>query len=428
MILRDPVHGLIAFETDEARIIPRLLETREVQRLRRIRQLGLTSLAFPGAEHSRFAHALGATHVMMRLLSRLRECEGDLPAAHRIRGEHAHAALAASLLHDLGHGPFSHLFEDALPDAPRHEEWTRRIVLDERSEVHRVLAAESKDLPERVARLVKGEHELRYLARAVSGTLDVDRCDYLLRDAHATGVRYGEYDLDWLLRSLRFAPVEHDGEAPGLAIDGAKGIVSIEEFILARLFMFQQVYFHKSTRAAEWMIRAIFRRALACIREGMSLPAVPPALATMAAGGEASLGDYLELDDATLSTAMHAWERSGDPVLADLSTRLRARALFKTLEIEDHSEASLAHALDTAREIASEASLDPDLYVGLDVAENTPFSDDDDPLTVVYANGVTRKPGDVSFLLGRLRGERLVRIRLIFAEELRDRVTRTLGT
>jgi len=425
LILRDPVHGLIAFESDEDAIVPRLLETAEVQRLRRIKQLGVTSLAFPGAEHTRFAHAIGAAHVMKRLIRRLRECEGDLPAWQRISADRAREALAAAFLHDVGHGPLSHLFEDALPNAPRHEEWTSRIVLDPASEVHRVLAAESKDLPARVAELVHGRHELPYLASAVSGTFDVDRCDYLLRDAHATGVRYGEYDLDWLFRSLRFAPTQPE-HPPALAIDGAKGLVSIEEFILARLFMFQQVYFHKSTRAAEWMIRAILRRAGALLRDGVSLPSTPAALSKMASFGEASLSEYLELDDVQLWTAMRAWESSRDPILSDLTQRLRSRALFKTAEVEPGEPAE--RALEIAREIAQNASLDPDLYVGIDIAETIPFSEGDDPLVVVYANGVTRKPGDVSFLLGRLRGERLVRARLIFAKELRDPITRALGT
>jgi len=120
MILRDPVHGLIAFETAENAIVPRLLATAEVQRLRRIRQLGLTSLAYPGAEHTRFAHALGAAHVMQLFLARLRQIDGELPFWQRVTSEQAGDAIAAALLHDVGHGPFSHLFEVALPDAPHH--------------------------------------------------------------------------------------------------------------------------------------------------------------------------------------------------------------------------------------------------------------------------------------------------------------------
>lgn len=426
MILRDPVHGLIAFEREEDQVVPALLEAAEVQRLRRIQQLGVTSLAFPGATHSRFAHAIGSAFVMKRLISRLRECEGDLPPSQRISSDRAREAMAAALLHDIGHGPLSHLFEGALPGSSDHEAWTIRILLDGGSEVHRILEGFSRDLPQRVADLVRGQHELRYLARAVSGTLDVDRCDYLLRDAHATGVRYGEYDLDWLLRSLRLAEVTNGAAEYALAIDGEKGLVAIEEFILARLFMFQQVYFHKSTRAAEWMIRAILRRAGELVRNGVKLPAMPPAVEELAIGREPPLSDYLELDDSSLWAAMHAWERSEDRALSDLTQRIRARSLFKTLELDAEEPRASEEALRIAREIASSASLDPDLYVGIDIAENTPFSEAEDPLTIVYSSGMTKRPGDVSFLLGRLRGERLLRARLIFAPELREPIMRAL--
>src|SRR5690242_6759676 len=300
MILRDPVHGLVAFESEESSIVIRLLGTKEVQRLRRIRQLGLTSFAFPGAEHTRFSHAIGAAHVMQLFVARLRQIDRDLPFWQRVTSERARDAIAAALLHDLGHGPLSHLFEDALPGALRHEIWTERILLDPASEVHKVLAADDPYLPQRVADLVAGKHPLPYLARAVSGTFDVDRCDYLLRDAHATGVRYGEFDLPWLLRSLRFDDGASASQGPRLAIDGLKGVSAIEAFLLARHFMFQQVYFHKSTRAAEWMIGAILRRALGLVRDGVRLPMLPAALATAAAGEMPSLGDYLELDDQLL--------------------------------------------------------------------------------------------------------------------------------
>src|SRR5271166_2176299 len=124
MILRDPVHGLVAFESDEEEIVERLMDTPEVQRLRRVRQLGVTSLAFPGAEHSRFAHAIGAAFVMKLLLARLRAIHEDLPESERMTEERGRQALAAAFLHDLGHGPLSHLFEDAIPGTPAHETWT----------------------------------------------------------------------------------------------------------------------------------------------------------------------------------------------------------------------------------------------------------------------------------------------------------------
>ncbi|MEJ7735754.1 MAG: HD domain-containing protein [Polyangiaceae bacterium] len=461
MILRDPVHGIVAFEREEEAIVVRLLACKEVQRLRRIRQLGLTSFAFPGAEHTRFAHAVGAARVMQMLLEQLRRVDAELPFWQRVTSERARDALAAALLHDLGHGPLSHLFEQALPwptaatppppatdggatsapatadghgapgDPGHHEWWTERILLDPASDVHRVLATDDPQLPHRVARLIHGEHDLPYLAKAVSGTFDVDRCDYLLRDAHATGVRYGEYDLPWLLRSFRLVG---DGDrGPRLCIDGTKGTSAIEAFVLARHFMFQQVYFHKSTRAAEWMIGAILRRAVKLLEDGARLPSTPAALESVAAGDTPTLEQYLDLDDQTLLGALRAWEDVKDPVLSDLCKRLRSRSIFKAVELwprrpgdaraaaADQAVASgddTQWALATARGVAEEAGLDPDVYVGLDVATDVPYADDES-LSVVFPRGRARRPAEVSFLLQRLRNEAVTRVRIIFAPELR---------
>ncbi len=436
MILRDAIHGLVAFESDEELVIPRLMDTPEMQRLRRIRQLGVASVAFPGAEHTRFAHAVGTAHVMKLLLARLRQIHGELPFWQQVTSERAQDALAAAFLHDAGHGPLSHLFEDAVPGTAHHEEWTERIVLDPSTGVNRVLVSIDPYMPERVAALVRGEHPLPYLARAVSGIVDVDRCDYLLRDAHSTGVRYGVFDLDWLFRSLRFQPIEAGhasasmSMAPGLAIDGAKGLPAIEAFILARLFMFQQVYLHKATRSAEWMIRTVLRHASALIKDGHRLAGTPRGIELTAHGSPPSLTDYLELDDAVLTVSMHAWESAHDPALKDLCQRVRARRLFKTYEL--HGEQALPdgreHALNIARDVAKSHGLDPDLYVGLDVASDTPFGGEAEPLMVVYAKGPARPLSDVSFLLARLAGQELSRVRLIVAPELRDAITTALAT
>lgn len=429
MILRDAVHGLISFEAEEERVIPQLMDTPEVQRLRRIRQLGVASYAFPGAEHTRFAHAIGAGHVMKLFLARLRQIHGELPFWQQVTSERAQEALAAAFLHDVGHGPLSHLFEDAIAGSSHHEEWTERIVLDPSTGVNKVLAGVDPSLPERVAALVRGENELPYLARAVSGTLDVDRCDYLLRDAHSTGVRYGVFDLDWLFRSLRFAPAER-GEAPGLAIDGAKGLPAIEAFILGRLFMFQQVYLHKATRAAEWMIRTVLAHASAVVADGTRLVGTPRAIELAAHGQAPSLADYLELDDAVLSVAMRAWEDAKDQSLGDIARRVRLRELFKTYELfgEQALPEGRERALAVAQDIARSRGLDPDLYIGLDVAADTPFGGEAEPLMVVFAKGPARPLSDVSFLLARLAGQVMSRVRLIVAPELRDEIADALST
>ncbi|HVU03320.1 MAG TPA: HD domain-containing protein [Polyangiaceae bacterium] len=430
MILRDPVHGLVSFEADEYSIIPRLLDTREVQRLRRIRQLGLTALAYPGAEHTRFSHAIGAAHVMTRFIRRLQEIHEGLPFWQRVTTERARDAVAAALLHDAGHGPFSHLFEEAMPDAPRHEEWTSRIVMDPSTEVNRVLRESDPGLPARVNELVHGRHRLSYLARTVSGTFDVDRCDYLLRDAHSTGVEYGKFDLDWLLRSLRFGEQPDDGEAPVLAIDGAKGLPAIESFILARLFMFQHVYFHKASRASEWMLSRLLGRVCRLLEGGARLPLVPRAVEAIAQTGDSDLSDYLDLDDSSLFTAMAAWQHVQDPILSDFSRRLYGRKLFKTIELYgEHREPAARHAaLEKARDIARRAGFDADVYVGLDVASDVPFDDSKDSLRVVFPNGQSRRPAEVSLLLGRLDGERIQRVRLIFPPELREELNRVFDS
>jgi HD superfamily phosphohydrolase len=429
MILRDPVHGLVSFESDEQKIVVQLLEAREVQRLRRIRQLGLASLAYPGADHTRFSHAVGAAHVMGRFVGRLRAIHGDLPFWQRLTSERARDGLAAALLHDVGHGPFSHLFEEAMPQSPRHEEWTARIVLDPSTDVHRILTAHDPALPARVVALVHGQHELPYLARTVSGTFDVDRCDYLLRDAHFTGVSYGRFDLDWLIRSLRLGSSRDDGEGPTLAVDGLKGLPAIESFILARLFMFQQVYFHKASRASELLLSRVLTRASELMQNGTRIAGAPPALEALARSEEVSLGAYLGLDDAVMWATIGAFRDGRDPLLSDLAGRLIERRLFKALELygEHATPEGNARCLEVARDVAKTAGFDPDVYVGLDAPTLVPFDDSNDPLTVIFPDGSEQKPGDVSFILGRLRGQTLQRPRLLFPEELRGEINRALG-
>lgn len=426
MILRDPVHGLVAFEGDEERIALALVDTREVQRLRRVRQLGLTSLVFPGAEHSRFAHALGAAHVMSRLQDRVRHVQGDIPVEDRLDTRRARDAFAAALLHDLGHGPYSHLFEEVVPDARPHEEWTVTILLDPSTDVHRALRAIDPEMPMRVADLISGRHELPWLASTVSSVLDVDRCDYLLRDSHMTGVRYGIYDLEWLLRALTFGErVDSEGARQlVLAIEGRKGLPPIEGFFLARHFMYQQVYHHKATRAAECLIRAVLRRIRTRVRDGAPPGVFPPALVRAALGEAPSLGDYLDLDDAILSTALAACEKDADGVLADLARRFRARVLPKTIPLPEaiEREVDWLEAHERAREVARQAGYDPDLYVWLDVADDVPYFDEgpDDGLWVVLRHHPLQRLGDISFALEKLRNQRIVRPRLCFAPELRD--------
>jgi uncharacterized protein len=430
MILRDPVHGLVAFEGERERVIQALFATTELQRLRRVRQLGLASLVFPGAEHSRFAHAIGTAHVMGRLLDRIAGVEPMLPPPERLDPLARMEALAASLLHDLGHGPFSHLYEDVLPSALRHEDWTEQLILSEDTEVHRALEQLSAGSARSVARLVRGEHRLGYLGHAVSGTLDVDRCDYLLRDSHMTGVRYGIYDLDWLLRALTFGELRQgDGSTQYvLAIEGRKGLPPIEGFFLARNFMYQQVYHHKAVRAAEVLVRGIFARAVELLRDGTQLAPVPAALVRGARGETTRLPEYLALDDHTLMSCIASWQTNADTQLADLCQRFMRRALPKTLPLPDRAECEplWQSCYEVAAAIAERHGFRSELYVWLDVPNDVPYAESNGSRSSALWVSLRHRPmarlGDVSFLLRELRNKRAVRPRLVFPAELRDEI------
>ena len=423
MLLRDPVHGLVNFEGRDERIVEALLGTREVQRLRRVRQLGLASLVYPGGEHSRFAHALGAAHVMVRLLARMRARAHELPLEARLDREGEDDALAAALLHDLGHGPFSHLFEEVLPGAKHHEEWTAEVILDSSTDVHRALEGLSRGMAERVAGLLGGHHRLPYLARAVSGTFDVDRADYLLRDSHMTGVRYGLYDLDWLLEAFSFGQVSGEWV---LAIEGRKGLPSVESFFLGRYYMYQQVYHHKATRAAESLVRALFARLAELVRDGTAPDALPEAIRAAAAGESIALGDYFDLDDATLLSSIDAWTRGEDALLAELSMCVRERRLPKTVPLPEGRPEVWSEALRRATEVATRAGMRGDLHVRLDVAADVPYEEpvDESPegLWVLIRHRPMRRLGDASFLLHELRNKRIERPRLVVPGEIRDSV------
>lgn len=431
MILRDPVHGLVAFEGPAEKVVTTLLATRELQRLRHVRQLGFTSMVFPGAEHTRFAHSVGSAHVMVRFLARLRSVQAVLPAELRLDVEAEMDAIAGALLHDLGHGPFSHLWEGLLPRAPHHEQWTTDILCDESTDVYQALTALSAGMPERIAELIRGRHRLGYLARAVSGALDVDRFDYLLRDSHMTGVRYGIYDLDWLLQALTFAelPCGTTGAVTWVvAVEGRKGLPPMEGFFLARQFMYQQVYHHKATRAADVLMRAILLRLSQLVLDGQAPAHTPQAVLKAIRGEPVAVGSYLQLDDPRMLTCMRDWAQGSDKVLADLTGRLFARRLPKTLPLpEGSAHAQLREAMHSAAvPVVAAAGFDTTLYLWLDGPSDVPYREPEgdvpEGLWVQLKHQPLRRLGEISFLLRELRNKAIERPRLIFPAEARAEV------
>ena len=243
--VRDPVHGFIRADPLEAALIG----CRPMQRLRSIRQLGLANLIFPGAEHSRFSHALGAMHLAGRVYDALaQEAPEILPAAPTCWERRA--VRAAALLHDVGHAPFSHTAEDRFEDGIDHEEMTRRLL--NLADVREAFDAHGDGLtPEQVRDLLEGDAEgpRRLLYQIVSGELDVDKMDYLLRDSLFCGVEYGKFDLERLLDTM--VPIrDPETDAWGVGVREG-GVHALEALVLARYYMFTQVYFNATGKVLE---------------------------------------------------------------------------------------------------------------------------------------------------------------------------------
>jgi HD superfamily phosphohydrolase len=347
---RDPVHDYISFRGSSAtdRLLLDLVETREVQRLRRVRQLGLAHLVFPGAEHSRFPHALGVMQVAREMLDALARNE---PRLRR----HGTVLLAAALLHDVGHGPLSHAFEPL--SGSRHERWSAAIVRDGGTEVHRALRRFSRDLPGKVDALLSGSYApARLLGDVVSSQLDADRLDYLQRDVLATGVRHGRFDLRRILLFL----LPGDGR---VLVDG-RAVAAVEGYVIARAHMYEHVYYHKTVRAAESMLRAAVARA----RAAGAMEGLAPGLRATLAGRRPRLADYLAMDDGDFTTALKLWARDADPGLASLAGGLLHRRLLKSVEIPDALAFGKRYpgVLADARALLRRRGLDPDSDLVLD--------------------------------------------------------------
>ena len=416
-VFRDPVHGLIELVGAE-RDLGRLLETRPMQRLRRLHQMGFAHLVYPGAEHSRFGHALGAFHVARRVAAKL---ELDPAVARHV--------MIAALLHDVGHGPFSHSWEQVAGDVD-HESWGQRIVRED-PELGGALEALEPGLPATLCGFWSKSYRPRFARKLVSSQLDVDRLDYLLRDGHYSGAGYATFDLEWILHALQIQQV-HEGDDPDdLVVDYRRGMYAVEQYLFARSYMYAQVYHHKTVRAAEWM----FVQVMARFRELAAAGAEPAGLepmATLARGGALSVPDYLWLDDLSVTAAIDRFAGRGssgeagaatDPILRDLSARLVSRRLFKTIELGDDpaiADRITGPALEAARAVFGEAARH---YVHIDRAEQIGYrAAADEELHVVG------HPVHGTVTLGRLLedlalGRPLSTLRLVCAPELVDRLT-----
>ncbi|MCY9517278.1 HD domain-containing protein [Paenibacillus apiarius] len=314
-VFKDPVHNYVHVQD---RTIWDLINTKEFQRLRRIRQLGTSYLTFHGAEHSRFSHSLGVYEITRRIISQFeRNGYEDWPQEQRL------VALCAALLHDVGHGPFSHSIEEAF--GMFHEDWTCRIILED-SEIHQVLSRIDPAFPEQVAAVIQKTYNYPIVVNLVSGPLDADRMDYLLRDAYFTGVNYGTFDIDRILRLVR--PYKER------IVVKESGMHAVEHYLLSRYEMYWQVYFHPVTRSSEMVLRHIFKRAKELYLQGYSFRYFLEPLDALFEG-TMTTAHYVQLDEAFVQTAFMQWMNEQDKLLADLCQRFIERKLYKYIEVDE---------------------------------------------------------------------------------------------
>jgi HD superfamily phosphohydrolase len=311
-IINDPVYGFISIPTE---LIFDLIEHPYFQRLRYIKQLGMTHLVYPGALHTRFHHALGAMHLMGLAIETLR-AKGHLITEHE-----EEAVTIAILLHDIGHGPFSHALEETIVEGISHEDISTQLMNKLNVQFHGRLSI--------AIEIFNGKYPKRFLHELVSGQLDMDRMDYLNRDSFFTGVSEGVISFDRIIKMLNVVD-DH------IAVE-EKGIYSIEKFLIARRLMYWQVYLHKTVIAAEQLLGKILKRARELALSGKKLFATPALdhflVRTISKDEFINEGHHIEtfatLDDTDIMSAIKVWAECADPVLSQLCRMMMRRNLYQ---------------------------------------------------------------------------------------------------
>ncbi|MFO9689828.1 HD domain-containing protein [Weissella confusa] len=332
-VFRDPVHNFIRVQDQ---VILDLIGTSEFQRLRRIKQLGVASAVFHGAEHSRFSHSLGVYEIARQFADHLEKFyptqepgDGLWDPSERL------LLLTSALLHDLGHGPYSHTFEHIFNTD--HESYTQQIILSPETEINQVLRQVAPDFPAKVASVIGKTYENPQVVQLISSQIDADRMDYLLRDAYYSGATYGEFDL------ARIIHVMHPYKG-GIAFD-QKGMYAVEDYVVSRYQMYVQVYFHPVSRSFEVLLQHLLERAKFLYDESktdsrISTSFISPALMPLFAG-DFTLAQYLMLDDSVMLANISEWRLADDAILADLATRFLDRKPLKSILIEDSARGLL---------------------------------------------------------------------------------------
>ncbi|VTT02839.1 HD domain-containing protein [Streptococcus gordonii] len=402
-VFRDPVHTYIHVDHQ---VIYDLINTKEFQRLRRIKQLGTSGYTFHGGEHSRFSHCLGAYEIARRITKIFDEKYLQTWDNHE-----SLLVMVTALLHDVGHGAYSHSFE-RLFDTD-HEEITRQIITSPETEINRVLTQVSPDFPEKVASVINHTYPNKQVVQLISSQIDVDRMDYLLRDSFYTGASYGQFDLTRILRVIR--PVEN-----GIAFQ-RNGMHAVEDYVVSRYQMYMQVYFHPASRAMEVLLQNLLKRAKFLYEDQkdffkLTSPNLLPFFEK-----RFSLQDYLALDDGVMNTYFQSWMTSPDTILSDLAQRYVNRKVFKSMIFSEENEKHL----DILRQLVKQVGFEPDYYTAIHRNFDLPYDfyrpDVEKPRTqieIIQKDGSLAELSSLSPIVQSLTGTRQGDNRFYFPKEM----------
>lgn len=373
-IINDPVHGIITIPNA---LIYSIIQHRFFQRLRKISQNGLTELVYPGAKHSRFNHALGCMHLMQKSIEVLKEKGVEISA------EEEKGAYVAILLHDLGHGPFSHSLEYSIIDGSHHEEISLQMMEELNREFNGELTL--------AISIFTGQYPRKFLSQLVSSQLDVDRLDYLKRDSFFTGVVEGNINPERIISMMNVKNNE-------LVID-AKGISSVEKFLMARIFMYNNVYLHKTSFSAENYLIQVLRRAKELTRQGEDLFATS-AFKYFLEGKESGrlskhgLELFAQLDDSDVLSAIKEWQFHQDIILSTLAQAIVERRLPKSeVKIQKNPESKIRKEEERIKKLLGID--DASYFVQQSEIKITPYQTDKHPILIAFKNGNVEEIVDV---------------------------------
>ena len=420
-IVRDPIHDFISLSDYE--FIQKLVDTEYFQRLRRLFQLGVSAFVYPTATHNRLSHSLGAMELFGRIFDNLhKHDESETITNLRKIGK------ATILLHDIGHGPLSHVSEKIF--GFKHVDLTVEIL--QNTEIKDILGQSEINVGD-VVKIIKNTSspEHNYISQLVSSELDVDRLDYLTRDAYFTGVSFGRIDLERIVRTLEI--YKGGGDIDGYVVSSNKGLEAIESYVLGRHLMHQGVYYHKTTRGFERLIESAFKRAKSLAQDNKL--EFPKEFEFLKNDNGLSVNDLVELDDYVVYNLIKQWRKQEDDTLNKLATRIITRKPLKSIE-----PVQFIQFIDNQEKIRDELNdkgFDPDYYLLYDESIETPYSPyspkgADDKTTVmtnIFVLNKNNEPEEISQLskVVKILAEVQSNFRIYIPEECKSQTLSILG-